>query len=48
LVELILRGPTDAVDPLGLGASRGDGARVTGSLFTSEMLRVLSDAADKR
>jgi hypothetical protein len=48
LVDLILRGPTEAVDPLGLGASRSDSARATGSLFTSEMLRVLSDAADKR
>jgi hypothetical protein len=48
IVDLILRGPTDATDPLGLGSGRGDGARVTGSLFTSEMLRVLSDAAEKR
>ena len=39
LVELILRGP-QSPDP-------APGARLTGSLFTSEMLRVLSEARDK-
>lgn len=48
LVDLILRGPVDTVDPLGMGARRGDGSSVTGSLFTTEMLRVLSDASDRR
>jgi hypothetical protein len=50
LVQLILRGRVDPGDSLGLESSTlgGGGARVTGSLFTSEMLRVLSDASDKR
>ena len=52
LVDLILRGPVAKTDSLGFEANTlsggGDGARLTGSLFTSEMLRVLSDAAEKR
>jgi hypothetical protein len=50
LIDLILRGPASAGDSLGLNSGNlaGDGARLTGSLFTTEMLRVLSDAADKR
>jgi len=51
LVDLILRGPVSGGDSLGLNSGSlggGDGARLTGSLFTTEMLRVLSDAADKR
>lgn len=40
LVDLILRGPQT---PDGVGP----GSRLTGSLFTSEMLRTLSDARDK-
>ncbi len=46
MIELILRGPT-GVEDSGLGAATGAGARLGGSLFTSEMLRVLSDAARK-
>jgi hypothetical protein len=41
LVDLILRGSQPADDAL-------PGSRATGSLFTSEMLRVLSDARDGR
>ena len=49
LIDLILRGPATAGDSLGLDSgAMGDGGRVTGSLFTTEMLRVLSDASDKR
>jgi hypothetical protein len=44
VVEMILRGP-QGMDSLGGGASSGSGA--AGSLFTSEMLRVLSEARDK-
>ncbi len=46
MIDLILRGPT-GVDDGGLGSSGGAGSRLSGSLFTSEMLRVLSDAARK-
>ena len=40
LVDLILRGSQDADMPA------ASGSRLTGSLFTSEMLRVLSDSRD--
>jgi hypothetical protein len=46
MIELILRGPT-GVDDSGLSSATGPGSRLSGSLFTSEMLRVLSDAARK-
>ena len=48
LVALILRGPQDADDGFSL-ASNGGGSsasRMTSSMFSSEMLRVLSDASD--
>lgn len=50
LVQLILRGRIEPGDSLGLDSSTlgGGGSRVASSLFTSEMLRVLSDASDKR
>ena len=46
MLELILRGPT-GVDESGLASAAGAGSRLGSSLFTSEMLRVLSDAARK-
>lgn len=46
IVELILRGPT-GVEGSDLSSAAGAGARLSSSLFTSEMLRVLSDAARK-
>ena len=46
MIELILRGPA-GVDDSGLGSVAGAGSRLGSSLFTTEMLRVLSDAARK-
>jgi hypothetical protein len=46
MIDLILRGPT-GVEDSGLSSAAGAGSRLSGSLFTSEMLRVLSDAARK-
>ncbi len=46
MIELILRGPA-GVEDSGLSSNVGAGARLGGSLFTTEMLRVLSDAARK-
>jgi hypothetical protein len=52
LVNLILRGSQD-VDSGGFGLSSGGGGgtssaqRMTGSMFSAEMLRVLSDASEK-
>lgn len=43
LVQFILRGPQDA-GGLGLGGGGGGSSGVGGSLFTAEMLRVLSEA----
>ena len=43
LVEMILRGP-QRMDPVGQGSASG----AAGSLFTSEMLRLLSEARDKK
>jgi hypothetical protein len=48
LVNLILRGPQDADSGFGLSSGGGSSAqRMTSSMFSSEMLRVLSDAGDK-
>ena len=50
LVNLILRGSQDADDGFGLGSKSGgesSASRMTSSMFSSEMLRVLSDASDK-
>lgn len=47
LVSLILRGPQDADDGLSFASNSGSSARrMTSSMFSSEMLRVLSDASD--
>jgi hypothetical protein len=47
LVNLILRGPQNADSGFGLGSGGGSSAqRMTSSMFSSEMLRVLSDASD--
>ena len=46
VVEMILRGP-QGFDPLSGAASSGSRAGPAGSLFTSEMLRVLAEARDK-
>jgi hypothetical protein len=49
LVSLILRGPQDADSGFGLASNSGGGSsasRMTSSMFSSEMLRVLSDASD--
>jgi hypothetical protein len=47
LVALILRGPQDADDGFSLASNGGSSAsRMTSSMFSSEMLRVLSDASD--
>ena len=48
LVSLILRGPQDADNGFGLGSGGGGSSaqRMTSSMFSSEMLRVLSDASD--
>ena len=46
VVEMILRGP-QGFDPLSGGAAGGSRAGPAGSLFTSEMLRVLAEARDK-
>jgi hypothetical protein len=47
LVSLILRGSQDADGGLGFSAGGGSSAsRMTSSMFSSEMLRVLSDASD--
>jgi hypothetical protein len=49
LVEIILRGSQNNDDAgLGTGAGSSSTARFTGSLFTSEMLRVLAEARDKK
>jgi hypothetical protein len=49
LVNLILRGSQDADDGFSLGSksSASSASRMTSSMFSSEMLRVLSDASDK-
>jgi hypothetical protein len=49
LVNLILRGSQDADDGFSLGSNSGgsSASRMTSSMFSSEMLRVLSDASDK-
>ena len=49
LVNLILRGSQDADDGFSLGSKSGGSSaqRMTSSMFSSEMLRVLSDASDK-
>ena len=49
LVNLILRGSQDADDGFSLGSKSGgsSASRMTSSMFSSEMLRVLSDASDK-
>lgn len=48
LVSLILRGPQDA-DGFSFASNGGSSAqRMTSSMFSSEMLRVLSDASDKQ
>ncbi|MBO9560375.1 MAG: transglycosylase SLT domain-containing protein [Caulobacter sp.] len=48
LVSLILRGPQDADDGFSLASTGGSSAqRMTSSMFSAEMLRVLSDANDK-
>lgn len=47
LVSLILRGPQDADDGFSFASNSGSSAsRMTSSMFSSEMLRVLSDASD--
>lgn len=46
LVQLILRGPQGFGDTSSSGASGG--SRLTSSMFSTEMLRVLSDARDER
>jgi len=47
LVSLILRGPQDADDGFSFASNTGSSAsRMTSSMFSSEMLRVLSDASD--
>jgi hypothetical protein len=51
LVSLILRGSQDADDGFSLASNLGSGggssaSRMTSSMFSSEMLRVLSDASD--
>jgi hypothetical protein len=48
LVSLILRGSQDADDGFSLASNSGgsSAARMTSSMFSSEMLRVLSDASD--
>jgi len=47
LVSLILRGPQDADDGFSFASGGGSSAqRMTSSMFSSEMLRVLSDASD--
>ena len=51
LVSLILRGSQDADDGFSLASGLGSGggssaSRMTSSMFSSEMLRVLSDASD--
>lgn len=46
MIDLILRGPA-SIDDSGLASVSGAGSRLGSSLFTSEMLRVLSDAARK-
>ncbi len=48
LVSLILRGSQDADSGFGFGAGGGSSSaqRMTSSMFSSEMLRVLSDAGD--
>jgi hypothetical protein len=51
LVEIILRGSQNSDDAslgMGAGSSSSSSARFTGSLFTSEMLRVLAEARDKK
>uniref|UniRef100_B0T763 Transglycosylase SLT domain-containing protein n=1 Tax=Caulobacter sp. (strain K31) TaxID=366602 RepID=B0T763_CAUSK len=49
LVNLILRGSQDADDGFSLASNSGgsSASRMTSSMFSSEMLRVLSDASDK-
>ena len=47
LVSLILRGPQDADDGFSFASNGGSSAsRMASSMFSSEMLRVLSDASD--
>jgi hypothetical protein len=47
LVNLILRGPQDADSGFSFASGGGSSAqRMTSSMFSSEMLRVLSDASD--
>jgi hypothetical protein len=47
LVSLILRGPQDADSGFSFASNTGSSAqRMTSSMFSSEMLRVLSDASD--
>jgi hypothetical protein len=47
LVSLILRGPQDAESGFSFASGGGSSAqRMTSSMFSSEMLRVLSDASD--
>ncbi|HEY3695259.1 transglycosylase SLT domain-containing protein [Phenylobacterium sp.] len=43
VVEMILRGP-QGLDPMAGGSSGSSGSGLAGSLFTSEMLRLLADA----
>jgi len=47
VVEMILRGP-QAIDSLRDGGGRSAASGAAGSLFTSEMLRLLSEARDKK
>lgn len=48
LVSLILRGPQDADDGFSLASNSGSSTqRMASSMFSAEMLRVLSDANDK-
>ncbi len=49
LIDLVLRGPYDGdTNTSGSGSSSGSGANLGGSLISSEMLRVLSDARSGR
>ena len=48
LVTMLLRGPESIDDVAGAGAGSASGSRATRSMFSSEMLRVLSDSRNVR